>query len=446
MATIEVGFLDFQKDFDKYMTQCQKSGDLIEIVTSSGDLNMYVVSTHGGCCEVLRNDGQRFVHFAEYFDALQDKSEVDQKIGEVFAKNLGNNSDLHLELRKDIRNHFNGTRVDQHNDFFHMVAGQLVDELELIADKNNGLVELIEDFTKPLSFIVTTHVIGLEFKDRDEQKKCRELAGEAIKLVALLAPEKEKITALKAFEEFSDFILPQLEKFRVDADQGLRTNCLLYDFGEKIRAGHEDKLENFICLVNGLFQAGLGATGNSLALCLNLLLEGNDDNSADDIRTYFMAPERTVEEKNEAVSEYIRVATAKLGNVFPRYSQHATAVEGEPIKPNSLVYMSLRKANMDDRAFSKPQLVNPERMKIPPDLSPEALKERRYNRIEKSLNFSYGEHMCPGRRLALVVIRYALEELLRRFPNMAVEDMNIVGEMFGTPTAVTSLTLRLDSA
>lgn len=443
MSLVHVDFTEFQQNHEKYTRMCREQGDLLEL-DYEGDLGMYVIANHAGANEMLRNECGNFVHFADYFAAQPAHSEVDKKIGEIFSKNLGNNSSLQRDLRKDIRNHFNGSGVDQHNDFIERTVTDLATRLADIAAQNNGVVDLVQDFTQPLTFLITSHVIGLEFKDQTEKARCIELANIAIRLINLIAPEEDKRAALAAHDEFSEFILPQLEAFAEQTTEGLRKDCLLYDFGEKLRNGHEDKLDSFLELVNGLFQAGLGATGSFFSLCLHLVLNGDDVNTADDIQAYFLAPERTMEEKNEAVGEFIRVSQKRLGGVFPRYTPKGGTLQGVDIKPNSLVYMSLTSANMDENAFKDPQLVNPERIKIPLGLTPQQLRERREKRLEKSLSFSYGEHMCPGRRIALVIIRYGMEALFKLYPNMEVAEIEVVGEIFGKPSEVTAFKLRLN--
>jgi cytochrome P450 len=445
MSLIRVDFTDFQQNYGKYLQNCREKGNLLQLDYDGDGLSMYVIANHAGANELLRNECGNFVHFADYFAAQDADSETDRKIGEIFSKNLGNNSGIHRELRKDIRNHFNGSGVDQHNDFIERTVTELAVRLAEVAAQNDGVIDVIKDFTQPLTFLVTSHVIGLEFENDAERKRCIHLANEAIRLINLIAPEEKKRQALAAHDEFSEFIEPQLEKFVHAADGEVRKNCLLYDFGDKLRNGHADKVDSFIELVNGLFQAGLGATGNFLALSLHLLLQGDEDNLPADIQAYYRDPARTMEEKNEAVSEYIRVSQKKLGGIFPRYSPAGGTLLGETINPNSLIYMSLVSANMDENAFKDPKKVNPERIKIPAELTPEQLRSRRENRLEKSLSFSYGEHMCPGRRIALVIIRYGLDALFKLYPNMQVVELDVFSEMFGKPSEVTSFKLRLNT-
>lgn len=444
MSIIHVDFVEFQKNHATYTKQCRENGDLLQLDYPGAEQSMYVVADHAGANEVLRNEGGNFVHFADYFTSQEQQTDADKRIGKIFSSNLGNNSGHNIELRKDIRNHFNGNGVDQHIDYIEQCVEEITANLSEIASQNDGVIDLMKDFAMPLTFLVTSHIIGLEF-DGEEDKQLRiEQASEAIRLINLIAPEEDKLIALEAHDRLSEYILPQLEKFCND-DGSLRKDCLFHDFAQKINAGETEKLESFIEMVNGLFQAGLGATGSFFALCLQLVLKGDDKNTAEDIQAYYLDPERTDEEKREAIAEYIRVSQKRLGGVFPRYSLTAGTLKGEPIDAKSLVYMSLVSANMDENAFKSPETVNPERVKTPKNLSKEALKERKEKRLEKSLSFSYGEHMCPGRRIALTIIRYAMDALFKEFPNMAAEEINVVSEMFGKPSEVTSFYIRLNN-
>ena len=97
MSIVLVDFTEFQQNHEHYTRECRANGDLLQIDYSGNGLSMYVVADHAGVNEVLRNENGRFVHFADYFASLRGGSETDRKIGEIFAKNLGNDKDLHLQ-------------------------------------------------------------------------------------------------------------------------------------------------------------------------------------------------------------------------------------------------------------------------------------------------------------------------------------------------------------
>ena len=443
MALVNVGFTEFKQNYEKYCKQARENGDVLQLEIP-GDMGMYVVTTHRGVNEILKNDCGSFVHFADYFTSIDGKSEVDEKISQIFSKNLGNNNGIHLELRKDIRSHFNGSGLDQHVGFMKETIVELVENLRRVAANNDGVVDLVQNFSVPLSFLVTSHIIGLEFENQEDKIIRTEQAAAAIQLINLLASDEDKKIALREHDLLNEFIVPQLERFATDTTGNLRKDCLLNDMAEKLKNGEDAKLENFVEMVNGLFQAGLGAVGNFFALCTQFLLVGNDQNSSDELRAYYFDPARTDEDKREAIGEYIRVVQGMVGGLLPRYAKAPGEVMGVPIKENSLVYMSFVSANFDELAFRDPLKFLPDRGKIPAGLTKEELTERRSKRLEKSVSFSYGEHMCPGRRMSLTLVRLAIDGLFEAFPDIQSEEITISSEIMGPPSKVESFYVKLN--
>ncbi len=314
------------------------------------------------------------------------------------------------------------------------------------AEKNNGVVNLIKHFTEPFAFLVTSHIIGLDFENEEDKIQRTLQASEAIQLINLLAPDEDKRKALEHNQALCEFILPQLKAHAEDDNNSLRDNCLLHDFGEKLRSGDADKLGNYVHLVNGLFQAGLGAVGSFMALCTNLLLEGDKNNSPDDLQAYYFDPERSDEDKREAIAEFIRLEQGKLSGLIPRYVKEDTTLMGEPIKGNSLIYMNFASANLDEAAFETPTLFRAHRSATPSGLSKEELTERRQKRMEKNVSFSFGEHMCPGRRISLTMIRYAIDGLFTAFPGISVGAIDAFSEVMGKPATVISFDVNLSDS
>ena len=104
LTTLE--FEDFVNDHINHARKARAKNALIKLKVPEGMPAMYVVPSHRGVNEVLKNEHHHFVHFADYFDTIPGKSEVDQKIADIFGSNLGNDDPLHLELRKDIPQSF----------------------------------------------------------------------------------------------------------------------------------------------------------------------------------------------------------------------------------------------------------------------------------------------------------------------------------------------------
>ncbi|MCB1616594.1 MAG: cytochrome P450 [Pseudomonadales bacterium] len=297
-----------------------------------------------------------------------------------------------------------------------------------------------------MTFLITSHVTGLDFIDENDKKARIQQADEAIRLINLLASDEEKIKSLEAHDELADFIEKQLMGYVDSLEKAGRTDCLLYDLAKKVIESGEGRLRCYIEVVCGLFQAGLGATGNFLCLCLEFLINGDAYNKPEDVRAYYFSPDRTMDEKREAVLEMIRVTQKKLGGLLPRYAPADAILMGDEIQGNSLIYLNFVSANLDEQGFAEPLSFNPNRSQIPPGLSKEEISERRALRKEKNLSFSYGEHMCPGRRIALVILQIVFDEFFARFPNAEVLSFEAHTEIFGKPSEVLGLKLNLHTS
>jgi len=441
---INIDFETFRENYLGHSKKARENNELIQLNMPEGMPSMYIVASQPGVNEVLKNEHNYFVHFADYFASIPGKSDVDQKISEVFANNLGNDDPIHIELRKDIRNHFNGSAVDQHVPYIQDCVEALCDKMEEKARNNNGEIEFLWDFAKPLTFLITCHVTGLSFADEEEKQLRIQQADQAIQLINLLASDEDKLLSLEEHDKLMSFVEKQLNSFVENLEKGARTDCLLYDFAKNIVESGDRKLRSYVEIVGGLFQAGLGATANFMCLCLDYMLRGDANNKPELMQSYYLDSERNIEERREAILEMIRLTNQRLGGLLPRYAPKSGELMGDKIEGDSLVYLNFVSANMDPQGFDGPDLFKPRRSQVPPGLSKEELSERRSLRKEKNLSFSYGEHHCPGKRIALVILQVVYDELFKRFPNMEVVDMDAFCEVFGKPSEVLSLNMKLN--
>ena len=100
------------------------------------------------------------------------------------------------------------------------------------------------------------------------------------------------------------------------------------------------------------------------------MLNGIGENTSEDFLGYYLAKDRTDEEKREAILEMIRIAQSRLGGLLPRYAPKDGKLLGEDIKGDSLVYMHFVSANQDENAFENPGKFNPRRSKNSGRLEP----------------------------------------------------------------------------
>ena len=142
---------------------------------------------------------------------------------------------------KIFRNHFNGAAVDQHVPFVQSCVNELCDHLEKLAKENNGEVDFLNEFVKPLTFLVTAHVTGLSFENESEKQTRIQQAGDAIKLINLLATDEDKLKALESHDKLMAYVQKQLEDFVQKLESDSRTDCLLYDFAKNVAGKRRQK-------------------------------------------------------------------------------------------------------------------------------------------------------------------------------------------------------------
>lgn len=152
-------------------------------------------------------------------------------------------------------------------------------------------------------------------------------------------------------------------------------------------APYEHKLFTMIDFLAG----GIGTTSHTLASLAHHLATRPDH------------VERLAQEpglRDNAVEEVIRIfaPVTALG----RTATVDTEIAGQAIKAGDLVMLSEAAACRDPRVTDDPSEVKLER------------------RVPINLAFSYGPHRCIGAHVARLVMRVALDELLRRLPDLAV--------------------------
>ena len=101
-----------------------------------------------------------------------------------------------------------------------------------------------------------------------------------------------------------------------------------------------------------------------------------------------------------AVEEMLRWVTPVM--YFRRTATRDTELRGQKIKENDKVVLFFASANRDEAVFKEPERFDIGRTP------------------NEHLSFGIGEHFCLGHNLARLEIRIIFEEILRRFPDMAL--------------------------
>jgi cytochrome P450 len=146
--------------------------------------------------------------------------------------------------------------------------------------------------------------------------------------------------------------------------------------------------------INSIATAGIGTTANTLAGGIMLLCRNRDQ-----LELLKQEPHLI----DSAVAECLRFHGPGL-LAFVRFATKDTEVGGTRIPKDMPVYVSAQAAGFDPS-----EQEDPFRFDI-----------RRNNR--SILTFGTGPHHCIGQRLATYILRTALSELIKRFPEMRLAD------------------------
>jgi cytochrome P450 len=103
----------------------------------------------------------------------------------------------------------------------------------------------------------------------------------------------------------------------------------------------------------------------------------------------------------QAVEELLRW-DGSAHNALRRFAIEDMEIAGTPIPKGDTVILSISSANRDPRHF-----VDPDELDFDRDPT-------------EHWAFGRGAHQCPGKELARIEMRIALDMLLRRFPNIAL--------------------------
>ncbi len=316
---------------------------------------------------------------------------IDAKIGMI-----DEDEPRHGEMRGLINRGFTPRMVKKWEEVFKAITDE---SLDAIAAK--GECDFVEDVAVPLPLILIAEMIGIRPEDRD---RFHEWSDAMIGAQGNL--DKPEITAAagKAAFEYITYVTEVIEDRRktprddlisilVQAkDDGILGEveagevASLIDEQAGARGMRNDELIK-MCIL--LMVAGNETTRNGLSGGMQLLIENPE------------ARQRLIDDPSlipAAVEEMLRIVSPVLS--FQRTATQDTELRGVPIKAGQKVLMIYGSANRDAEQFENPDVFD-------------------IDRKAQHLAFGIGNHFCLGANLARMELRVALEELLRRFPDMS---------------------------
>ncbi|MEL5953464.1 cytochrome P450 [Streptomyces sp. CLV115] len=281
----------------------------------------------------------------------------------------------HRRLRGLVTAAFSPGRVAALRPRIEEIAGQLLDRLPDHAE--NGVVDLIEHFARPLPITVICELIAVPEADRDRWRTRSATLTAGIcgdELGAALAGMVEDAHAL------------------VDHHADHPGGDLI---SELLAPHHHDRLsiDELVALITNLVVAGHITTVNLIANSTEALLTHPDQLALLREDAALMP---------HAVNELLRYC-GPVVRALPRYATCDTTVGSTPVRTGEAVLPIVSAANRDPGAFTDPDRL---------DLG------RTRSSKESHLAFGHGAHRCLGAHLAQEETAVALAALLSRFPDL----------------------------
>lgn len=304
----------------------------------------------------------------------------------------------HGEMRGLINRGFTPRMVRVWEDVFQRITDEALDK---IASK--GECDFVEDIAVPLPLILIAEMIGIRPEDRE---RFHQWSDAMISAQGNLDKPEVIAASGKAAMEYMTYITEVIENRRIEPKDDLisilvqaKDNGLLVEHNSTGSAAeasleHSDEhrsMNNDELIKMGilLMVAGNETTRNGLTGGMQLLIENPE------------ARERLIADPSlipAAIEEMLRLVSPVLS--FQRTATEDTELRGVPIKQGERVLMLYGSANRDAEEFD-----NPETFDI--------------DRNPHHLAFGIGNHFCLGANLARMELRVALNEILRRIPDMS---------------------------
>jgi cytochrome P450 len=282
----------------------------------------------------------------------------------------------HLRLRRLVSPAFTARRAAEFRPRIEPIAESLLDGLPRQVE--NGSVDLVRHYARPLPMDVICEVVGIPESDRPRWREYGAAVaagsgqGLAEAIPGIIEGAKAAVAARRA--EPGDDLVSDL--VRAQADDG-------------------DRLSDteMVTLIWNVVLAGQTPT-NLIANAVETLLRHPDQLAT--LRGDLGLMPRAVE-------ELMRWCGPQL-LAIPRYAREDVEIGGVLIGKGDRVTAAIVSANRDPRAFT-----DPDRLDVARPAEPLG-----------HLGFAHGPHFCLGAALARVQTEVALTALLRRFPNLTL--------------------------
>jgi cytochrome P450 family 142 subfamily A polypeptide 1 len=306
----------------------------------------------------------------------------------------------HAQLRGLINKGFTPRMVAKLEERFREIAKDVIDS---VASK--GECDFVEAIAVPLPLRLIAHMMGVRPEDYDDFHRWSDhMIGAEGRLDDIEAVAK----AGQAYAEYATYISKVIEDRRenprgdlVSILTGAKDDGVLVKFDQSademtnlgedadaadaIHALHNDELIKMMVV---LLVAGNETTRNGISGGVQLLIENPDQRQK-------LIDDPTL--MKGAVEEMLRLVTPI--HSFGRTVTQDTELRGKRLERGQKIVLAYPSANRDADEFEDPDSF-------------------RIDRGPVHLSFGIGSHFCLGANLARMEMRVALEQVLRRMPDM----------------------------
>jgi cytochrome P450 family 142 subfamily A polypeptide 1 len=302
----------------------------------------------------------------------------------------------HGQLRGLINKGFTPRMVTKLQENFKVIVDETIDAIA-----KEGRCDFVRDIAVPMPLLLIAEMIGIRREDRERFHQWSDamIAGDG-------NFDKPEIVAAagQAFAEYTTYVREILEDRRINPQDDLASILVGADTDGVLEKEVEHRtgelpeaaqlaegdvaIDELVMFMVLLMVAGNETTRNGLSGGMQCLIDNPE------------ARQRLIDDPSlipQAVEEMLRWTTPV--RTFARTAVEDAELGDKKIRKGEKVLMLYSSANHDAREFDSPEVFD-------------------IDRNPNHLAFGLGNHFCLGANLARMEMRVALEELLKRLPDM----------------------------
>ncbi|MFD3449368.1 cytochrome P450 [Microbacteriaceae bacterium 4G12] len=343
-----------------------------------------------------QNQGWFITGYDDAVSLLKD-ARLMKNLDNLFSKKEEVHMPFSIENREFLRKHMLNSDPPDHNRLRSLVQKaftpqmilQLEDRIQHIADtlldkvENNHSMNLVNDYAFPLPIMVISEMLGIPHEDQQKFRVWSEAFIESSNTSESMQENNQKL------EEFIEYIKYLIRK-KAETPTNDLINTLIQAESEGTKLSESELYSTIVLLI----VAGHETTVNLITNMMLALLEHPAQ-----LQKLREEPELIHLAIEEALRFYSPVELATL-----RWAAEPFMLHGQNIKTKDRIIISLASANRDEKVFSNADVF---------DIT------RKNNR---HIAFGHGSHFCLGAPLARLEARVAIPTLLRRMPNIQIQN------------------------